>query len=306
MNIRNVQAVIGFVLFFFFAACAWAEEWIPYTTTAIGSMYYDKSSIKKTNHDIVIVQTKNVLNDEGKKYTFSMLESAGKAPESPFVLSHAMVLFESDCVNEKMKDYSTIIYDEKGTIIYASAQGNTGEWKSIRPNSVAERLKNIVCSEMAARGDVGVARNATPVAPKEAVVAPRVAAPDAPDRKIAQVSSKPDDVKSFQEEAIWNLINQWLASWQSGDMANYRNCYAPDFKSKEKNLNDWITHKENIKKKSKDITIGIENLRIFAQDTKATAVFHQSYSSSLLKDTGKKTLELIKIDGEWKISREMM
>jgi hypothetical protein len=38
----------------------------------------------------------------------------------------------------------------------------------------------------------------------------------------------------------------------------------------------------------------------------ATAVFTQSYSSSILKDKGKKTLELRKINEEWKIYREIM
>ena len=151
---------------------------------------------------------------------------------------------------------------------------------------------------MAAQGNVGVARNATLVAPKETAVAP--------DKKIEQAVGRQVDEKSLQEEAIRNLINQWLASWQSGDMETYRACYAPDFTSKGKDLNAWIAHKENIKKKSKNITIGIDHLRISAQDTKATAVFYQSYSSSLLKDSGRKTLELLKINGEWKIFREMM
>jgi hypothetical protein len=36
------------------------------------------------------------------------------------------------------------------------------------------------------------------------------------------------------------------------------------------------------------------------------AVFTQSYSSSILTDKGKKTLELKKINDEWKIYREIM
>jgi hypothetical protein len=41
-------------------------------------------------------------------------------------------------------------------------------------------------------------------------------------------------------------------------------------------------------------------------ENKATAVFTQSYSSSILKDKGKKTLELKKINDEWKIYSEVM
>ena len=72
------------------------------------------------------------------------------------------------------------------------------------------------------------------------------------------------------------------------------------------NLNQWVKNKENIQSRSKNIKINISNLKISVDGDTAKAVFTQSYSSSLLKDTGVKTLELKKIGDDWKIFREIM
>ena len=125
----------------------------------------------------------------------------------------------------------------------------------------------------------------------EAVAAPVVAA--AP----ARVNAKED---------IKNMVNKWVNSWESGDMKTYRNSYADNFTSKGMNLNEWVTYKTNIREKSKNVKISIDDLKISEKGDAATAVFTQSYSSSILQDKGKKTLELKKINNEWKIYKELM
>jgi ketosteroid isomerase-like protein len=102
------------------------------------------------------------------------------------------------------------------------------------------------------------------------------------------------------------LLLKWVANWESGDMETYRSCYASYFQSKGMNLNEWISHKTNVRNKSKNINIRIDDLQISAEGNSATAVFTQSYSSSILKDKGKKTLELRKINNEWKIYKEII
>jgi hypothetical protein len=72
------------------------------------------------------------------------------------------------------------------------------------------------------------------------------------------------------------------------------------------NLNEWISYKTNVLQKSKNINISIDDLQISVDENKATAVFTQSYSSSILHDKGKKTLELRKIGNQWKIYKEIM
>jgi hypothetical protein len=132
----------------------------------------------------------------------------------------------------------------------------------------------------------------TPIDSKEAIVAPNSEEPVAPkesiapavtDKNLAQVNSNQKEKKIIPEEAVQNLVTKWLNSWKSGDMETYRSCYASDFKSKRMNLDTWVSHKTNIYKKSKNININIDKLQISAGENKATAVFTQSYSSSIFE-----------------------
>ena len=140
-------------------------------------------------------------------------------------------------------------------------------------------------------------------ASNEAVTA--TAAPAVADNP-AQVNNKQIETKSASEEAVRNLVNKWLISWKSGDMETYRSCYAANFQSEVTYINALVSYKTNVRKKSKKINISIDKLQISADENIATAVFTQHYSSALLKYSGKKKLELRKINDEWKIYREIM
>lgn len=106
------------------------------------------------------------------------------------------------------------------------------------------------------------------------------------------------------EKEITALITKWAGSWKSGDMRKFRNCYAANFKSRNMNLNGWISHKVDVRKNSKNINVRVENIHVMVNSTNATAAFTQYYSSSILKSKSSKKLELKKMDNEWKIVRE--
>jgi len=118
--------------------------------------------------------------------------------------------------------------------------------------------------------------------------------------------SKQSEAKSIHEEAVQNLITKWLNSWKSGDMKTYRSCYASNFHSEVTYINALVSYKTNVHQKSKKINISIDKLQISADANIATALFTQHYSSAILKYSGKKKLELRKINDEWKIYREIM
>ncbi len=134
-----------------------------------------------------------------------------------------------------------------------------------------------------------------PAPPKEAGAA--IAAPAVTDKNLAPVNSEQD---------VRNFVAKWLTSWQSGDMETYLSCYDSGFHSKGKTLKSWISYKTRVRHRSKNINISIDDLQVSVDESSATAVFTQSYSSSILKDKGKKTLKLRKINNEWKIYREIM
>ena len=181
MKAKNVQGIICLVIFFLFANQAWAADWIYFDTTAAGDMYYDKSSIKKVNKSIISVWDKDILSEEAKTRYFSILKGIHKAPDNPSMLSYYTKLMEIDCVNKKIKDISLIFYDEKGNVIYSSPKSESGKWNTIIPNTVGEKLINIVSCEPVTPNEIVVAHKVEePVAPNEAVVAPKAEKPVTP------------------------------------------------------------------------------------------------------------------------------
>jgi len=161
--------------------------------------------------------------------------------------------------------------------------------------------------EPAAPAEVAAPKAEEPAAPVE-VAAPKAEEPAPPKAVVTATPAVTDKNLSpvSSEQDVRNLINKWLTSWQSGNMENYRSCYASDFQSKGKNLDAWVSHKSGVNSKSKNIKISIDDLQIVAEENIASAVFIQHYSSSILKDSGKKILKLKKINNEWKIDKEIV
>jgi len=223
MKIKNVQSIICLVIFFLFANQAWAADWIYFDTAAVGDVYYDKSSIKKVNKNIIQVWNKDVLSKEAKTKYFSILKEIHKAPKNPSMLSYYKKLMEIDCVNRKIKDIFVIFYDEKGKVIYSSPKSDSGEWNDILPNTVGEKLINIVSCEPATPSDAVVASKVEePVAPKEAVVAPKVEEPVA--SKETAVASKVEGPVTPKEAVVpprpfFAVYSGHVASFKSEDNA---------------------------------------------------------------------------------------
>jgi hypothetical protein len=218
------------------------------------------------------------------------------------MLCYYTKLTEIDCVNKRIKDISAIFYNEKSEVVYTSPKSESGEWNAILPNTVAEKLNNIISWETITPNEAVVTPKVEePVTPKEAVVA----APSVTDN-LAQVKSNQKGEKAIPKEAVRDLLTKWLTSWKSGDMKTYRSCYASDFQSKGMNLDTWVSHKTNVYQKSKNINVSIDNLQMSADENNVTVEFIQHYSSSIFKYSGKKKLELRKINDEWKIYREIM
>ena len=251
-------------------------------------MYYDQDTVKKTNGNIIGLWTKTIFSEEGKTRYFSLLQNINRAPGNPSLISYYMVLQEIECGTNKIKPSTLSIYNKEGRVIYATPESEKGKWDDIYPNSIGEKLSGIVCEASDTPEETFVSSADT-------------------DSNLPAVSVNQNAANMAQkEEDVLKLLGKWLRSWQAGDRVAYRSCYAPHFQSRGMNLDAWIAHKTNLRKKNKNIKITMDNIKISASDKNITAVFNQYYSSSKFKDSGKKTLELIKINDEWKIYREIM
>jgi len=198
MKIKNVQSIICLVIYFLFANQAWAADWIYFNKAAVGDYYYDKSSIKKVNQNIIQVWNKVILSKEAKTKYFSALQGIHRAPQNPSILNYYKKLMEIDCVNRKIKDTSVTFYDEKGKVVYSSPKSESGEWNDILPDTVGEKLINIVSCE--------------PVTPKEAVIASTVEESVTP-IAAAKIS------ESVAPSPLFAVFSGHVASFKSEDSA---------------------------------------------------------------------------------------
>ncbi len=106
------------------------------------------------------------------------------------------------------------------------------------------------------------------------------------------------------ERAIEDLISEWSAAWSSKDTRRYSACYAPDFRARGMNLENWIRYKKGLNRRYGSIQVSIEDLNIQQGPKGSTATFLQGYNSSGHRSVGIKRLLLKRIGGAWKIYRE--
>ena len=131
--------------FFLFVNQAWAADWIFYSSSTIGKEYYDKSSVKRVDKNIVSAWIKIILNEDAKTNNFLSLRSIGKTPQNPDMLNHQLMLIEIDCVNDKVKSSRMTINDAKGAVVATEPKSFISKWNAIPFDSNAEKLKDIVC-----------------------------------------------------------------------------------------------------------------------------------------------------------------
>ncbi len=222
MKPKNVQSIICLVIFLLFTSQAWAANWIYFDTAAVGDVYYDKNSIKKEDKNIISVWNKNILNEKGKTKYYSMLKGIHKAPQNPSMLGYYKKLMQIDCANRKIKDISVIFYNEKDKVVYKSPKSESGEWNDILPDTVGEKLINIVsCEPVTSKEAVVATKVEEPVTPKEVVV-PKVEEPVIP--KEAVVDSKVEESVAPKEAVVaprplFAAFSGHVASFKSEDNA---------------------------------------------------------------------------------------
>ncbi len=105
---------------------------------------------------------------------------------------------------------------------------------------------------------------------------------------------------------VMKAVNAWAAAWSAKDVKRYLSFYAADFVVPDGTSRaTWeATRKERIGK-PKTIKVGISGETVsFTDNEHATVKFHQSYHASHLSITGNKTMQLVRIGGEWLIQEE--
>jgi len=122
------------------------------------------------------------------------------------------------------------------------------------------------------------------------------------------LSKKEDDSYTVHDRTIiTQMVDSWIEAWSSKNIDQYALFYADNFRSQNKNKQQWIQYKKQLNKKYQFIKIERKNLNIqFYKKYKnrAKVYFNQSYKSNMFSAFGRKTLILKYDDGQWRIYRE--
>ncbi len=111
--------------------------------------------------------------------------------------------------------------------------------------------------------------------------------------------------KKRELSAIKRLISRWQEAWQDKDLEGYMAAYAKDFFAIGLDRDGWRRHKSELNRKNRGIRVEVRNLRIkLISSARAIVRFDQEYSSDRLHDHGRKTMQLVKRDGRWRIKKE--
>ena len=121
----------------------------------------------------------------------------------------------------------------------------------------------------------------------------------------AQETAEPPTAPVFREAAT-RLVDGWSQAWSDQDADAYLAFYARDFEPpRGQSRSAWEDNRRQRLAAPEFIQISIAELEIEATgDARVSATFTQGYRSNTYEDSVRKTLELVREDGRWKILRE--
>lgn len=143
-------------------------------------------------------------------------------------------------------------------------------------------------------------------APSVQLPAPIVAPPaesgetdDGKDGALANTGSPKTDME------INMTVAAWVKAWKNKDVERYASFYAPDFRTKDMGIAEWIADKKAKFSSNRSFKISVENMKITPNsDGSVTVVFTQRYKTGNYRDKGLKQLILINESGRWLIVSE--
>ena len=130
-----------------------------------------------------------------------------------------------------------------------------------------------------------------------AATAPAVTAPAA--LKRAEPATDP-------AAEVLNAMQAWAAAWSAKDSKKYLAFYAKEFKIPGgESRSAWEEQRKERIAKPKSIRVEVRDAKVkLADPAHASVGFRQSYRASHLNTTSGKTLEWMKVDGQWLIVEE--
>ncbi|HUR40484.1 MAG TPA: tetratricopeptide repeat protein [Verrucomicrobiae bacterium] len=111
---------------------------------------------------------------------------------------------------------------------------------------------------------------------------------------------------SINQASIAEVVQGWAAAWSNKDVEKYLGYYAPNFAPEGGAARQaWEAQRRARIVKPKEIKVAVSELKVqpLAAD-RVQATFQQDYASDVLSNRSGKVLELVQVQGQWKIRRE--
>jgi len=276
----------------------WSKTILDGDQRILNSLYYPESPPANSPRKVIVQKTKH-LRDASDHFDFR--------PQDITICTlddKAVILFDQVLSVQNADSF-------QGSYVRLFLEKINNRWLIVDNGVPQRRYREVLVAAVMPEKAAAVPAAKKPVpatVPREAPVAavPKEIAKPAPLPTPPPPAPKAKPAEVVMDQDVRKLVEKWAKSWTTGNMEAYRSCYAPSFRSRGMDLSRWVAYKKDLRKTSKNISVKVENLKISVDNQKATAAFTQKYSASNIKTNRAKRLELIKINGEWKIIRESM
>ncbi|HOY00719.1 MAG TPA: TolC family protein [Zoogloea sp.] len=145
---------------------------------------------------------------------------------------------------------------------------------------------------------------------------PVVEAPPAPEMELspaitstaAGTSTPPVSVTAKETDAAGpeQRLAAWAAAWSAGDFSAYRDFYLPDFQpGKGRSTAEWENERHLRVTQAQSPSVRIDKLKLRQLNAERMSTrFIQHYSAGHYRDTVRKQIDWVKVDGQWRIAAE--
>lgn len=150
---------------------------------------------------------------------------------------------------------------------------------------------------------------ATPTSTVTTAASMPVATTNTPPAAATTTKSDSNATKSIastaDEAAVESSLNAWAKAWADKNVSAYIAAYSPDFDPPGRQTKtEWAKERETRIVSKNKITVDLSEISIKVDGNKATAKFRQAYRGDSFVSNSRKTLDLIKSNGRWYISKE--
>ena len=104
------------------------------------------------------------------------------------------------------------------------------------------------------------------------------------------------------------MVKAWAQAWSAKDVDAYLSFYAAEFKTPDGEPRaKWEETRRARVSAPRSINVSVRNAKVVRRDDRrVTVTFEQKYRSDRFQGQTRKTLELVRVDDDWRILEEVV